>query len=223
VTHETAFALCNRSKAKKRIKELCVGLALILLAGIAMATPAQEKPKAAEGAPASFKPVVPLKVTLIFSEYDGDKKVLSLPYSFVVNADEHGSRQTTRVRSGMRIPIATGSVQSGGSNPSVNTQIQYLDIGTNLDCSGQPEDDGRYKLNFSVDRSSLALPGQTSSDKPEETIRGDASSVQDPPVRQFRTDFSVSLKDGQTVETVVATDPLSGHITRISVTATLVK
>src|SRR5712692_4822319 len=80
---------------------------------------AQEKPKAAE----EFKPitpVMPLKVQVVFSEFEGEKKVSSLPYMLFVNPDERTGSPESRVRMGLRVPIAVT-----GKEPS--TQFQYMD------------------------------------------------------------------------------------------------
>ena len=62
----------------------------------------QEKPKPAE----ELKPVTPLKVQVVLSEFDGEKKISSLPYTFFVNADERSARPQTNVRMGLRVPVA---------------------------------------------------------------------------------------------------------------------
>jgi hypothetical protein len=41
---------------------------------------------------------------VVFTEYDGEKKVSNLPYSFSVNADERRARPGSQLRSGARIP-----------------------------------------------------------------------------------------------------------------------
>ena len=44
-----------------------------------------------------------------------------------------------------------------------------------------------------------------------------------PLVRQFRTNESLLLKDGQTSENTLSTDPLNGHTMRVSVTINVLK
>lgn len=143
--------------------------------------------------------VTPLRVQVVFSEFDGEKKILSLPYSFTVNADERRARPGSQIRSGARIPIATGK-----------DQFTYLDVGTNVDCSASLQEDGRYKLQMILERSSLS---------PEAPSGGGSNPV----VRQFRTDINPILKDGQTVESIVSSDPLNGHVHHVSVTMNVVK
>jgi hypothetical protein len=140
--------------------------------------------------------VTPLRVQVVFAEFDGDKKVSSLPYSFTVNADERRVRPNSQVRNGVRVPVSTGK-----------DQYTYLDVGTNIDCSALQQDDGRFKLSMSIDRSSIAPDSQGGN----------------PVVRQFRAEINPVLKDGQTIESIVATDPINGHVYHVSVTLNLVK
>lgn len=142
---------------------------------------------------------IPLRVQLVFTEYDGDKKVTSLPYSFFVNAEERRARPNTQIRDGVRIAVPTGKDSA---------QYQYIDVGTNIDCSAQSQDDGRYKLILSLERSSFSQETSTSSL---------------PIIRTFRTEINPILKDGQTFEGVMATDPMNGHVYRVTVTLNVPK
>jgi hypothetical protein len=144
--------------------------------------------------------VTPLRIQVVFTEMEGDKKVSSLPYTFSVNADERRTRPSSQVRNGTRIPVAIDK-----------DKITYLDIGTNIDCSALLQDDGRYKLTMNMERSSIA------------TQDSNASAFTAPIVRQFRAEINPVLKDGQTIESIVATDPLNGHVYHVSVTLTVLK
>src|SRR5207249_10569543 len=82
---------------------------------------AQEKPKSEERA----KVPTPIKVQIIFTEYDGDKKVSSMPYTFTVISDEKlGGNYSTRLRTGIRVPIET---------EGKDQKMTYMDIGSNID------------------------------------------------------------------------------------------
>ena len=166
-----------------------------LLAVMAFRAVAQEpKPKPEPLTPS----VTPLRVQVVLAEYDGEKKVSSLPYSFTVNADERRARPGSLIRNGVRIPVITAK-----------DQFTYVDIGTNVDCSATLQEDGRYKLQMTLDRSSVS----------SESSGGSGTPV----IRQFRMDLNPVLKDGQTVESVASTDPLSGHVYRVSVTLNVLK
>ncbi|HUL15420.1 MAG TPA: hypothetical protein VLV88_05450 [Terriglobales bacterium] len=181
---------------KKRISLFALFLiAMLTCSQLAPMAVGQEKPKdsppAKSAEPASSP--IPLRIQVVFTEYDGDKKIVSLPYSFTVNADEHHARPDTQIRDGARLPISWNKDQN----------LQYLDIGTNIDCSAQTEGEGRYKLVLTVERSSASQ---------------ESSSTNGPVIRQFRAEMNPILRDGQTLESVMATDPVNGHVYRVSVT-----
>jgi hypothetical protein len=170
-------------------------LVMLVLAFSAVAT-AQEtaKPKPDEHTPA----VIPLRVQVVFSEYDGEKKVANLPYTFTVNADERRAKPGSQIRTGARIPVTTGK-----------DQFTYLDVGTNVDCSATLQDDGRYKLQMALERSSVSPDAQ--------------SAGSNPVLRTFRVDLNPVLKDGQSVESIASTDPINGHVYHVSVTLNVIK
>jgi hypothetical protein len=170
-------------------------LVMFVLAFSAVAT-AQEtaKPKPDEHTPA----VIPLRVQVVFSEYDGEKKVANLPYTFTVNADERRAKPGSQIRTGARIPVTTGK-----------DQFTYLDVGTNVDCSATLQDDGRYKLQMALERSSVSPDAQ--------------SAGSNPVLRTFRVDLNPVLKDGQSVESIVSADPMNGHVYHVSVTLNVIK
>jgi hypothetical protein len=87
--------------------------------------------------------------------------------------------------------------------------MTYIDVGTNVDCSATQQEDGRFKLQMTVERSSVLT----------DTPPGNAN----PSVRQFKAEMNPVLKDGQTVEAIVSTDPLTGHSYRVSVTLNVAK
>jgi hypothetical protein len=113
-----------------------------------------------------------------------------------VNADERRARPDTSIRDGVRAPFFTNKEQ---------TQWNYYDVGTNIDCSAQSEGDGRYKLVLSVERSSISQEATA------------------PVTRQFRAQMNPILRDGQTFESVMATDPVNGHVYRLTVTLNVPK
>jgi len=165
---------------------------------------AQEKPKADEHVKAS----TPIKVQIVFTEYDGDKKVSSMPYTFTVISDEYHGNYSTKLRTGIRVPIETDGKDQ---------KTTYLDIGTNIDCGIKAEDDGRFHLSLTFDRSTL-YPNKSTEGERLVTDPGGQ-----PLVRQFRSDETLILKDGQTSENLMSTDPLNGHTLRVSVTINVQK
>jgi len=168
-------------------KNVVVFFALLVVLSVAAAAQDSSKSTAGQKPDDHTPAVTPLRVQVVFTEYDGEKKVSNLPYSFSVNADERRARPGSQLRSGARIPITTGK-----------DQFTYIDIGTNIDCSATLQEDGRYKLQMALERSSIS---------PE----------------TFRIDMNPVLKDGQSLESIVSTDPLNGHVYHVNVTLSVAK
>lgn len=187
--------------------------AAIVLALVAMQASGQdaksaEPSRAAKSSvPDTSKNIVPLKVTVVFYEYDGEKKLSTLPYVLLVKADE--SRYVGKVRIGVKVPVWVGGKESA---------IQYQDVGSNLDCFAQVAEDGKYMLDLSLERSSIY---PNSSEYPAAS-KSDEQPHQ-PLVRQFRANLALMLRDGQTTQNTVATDPLNGHTVKVEVTLNVVK
>jgi hypothetical protein len=166
---------------------------------------AQDKPKTED----RVKVSTPVKVQIVFTEYDGEKKISSMPYAFTVISDEKvGGNYSTSLRTGIRVPIEL---------QSKDQKTTYLDIGTNIDCGIRTEDDGRFHVYLIFDRSALH-PNKSS-----EGERLVASPGGQPVIRQFRTSENLMLKDGQSSENLLSTDPLSGHTLRVTVTINVQK
>jgi hypothetical protein len=189
------------------------GRVLILLAVAAMvfALPAhaQEKPKPDERSTA----VTPLKIQIVFTEFEGDKKVKSLPYSMVFTAGTHREAEFAKLRIGSRVPVYVGK----------EGQFQYVDIGTNLDSRAEHLEDGRYGLRLSLERSWVQAEMHMPIDNPAGTAENKVVEFSQPVIGQYKTDVYLIARDGQTVETTVATDPLNGKQLKIEVTLTTPK
>jgi hypothetical protein len=140
-----------------------------------------------------------LRVDIVLTEYDGAKKISSLPYTIYTASGLHPSAS---LRMGVKVPVASGS----GS-------LSYMNVGTSIDCRAITLDDGSYDLSIFVDRSSIYTATQEQSES--QTIHASASQ---PVIRNFNTGFDVALHDGDTKEGTSATDPLNGHVLKISVT-----
>jgi hypothetical protein len=71
----------------KTLIYLCVlGAFCLPLQRVCAREKSQEKTKSEE----RTRPGIPIKVQIVLSEYDGDKKISSMPYSFVTLADDFG-------------------------------------------------------------------------------------------------------------------------------------
>jgi hypothetical protein len=168
------------------------------------------------------KAVIPVRVDVVLSRFDGDnKKTSSLPFSLYVNINEVRGSQNfgidfatrTSVRMGVDVPV--GSVTSTSTQGVTTTKPEYRSVGTNIDCGGVTLDDGRFKLALSITDSSIFTSDQNSRILPK---------VADPSAfRQFSTSNIVTLKDGQTLQFATATDKITGEILKVDVTVTTIK
>jgi hypothetical protein len=156
----------------------------------------------------------PLKVQVVWTEFDGDKKVKNLPYVFSVNAGSKDNYQFSKLRVGSKVPVHTGK----------DAALQYIDVGTNIDCRALQVDGGSFRLELVVERSWVESEVLV----PMPKTSGDGSSdsggqFKEPIIRQFRTEMGVALRDGQSTESTVATDPISGRVSKIEITLSVLK
>ena len=189
------------------------GFALAALGALVLISPqlfGQDKPK-----PDSRAPSTTLKLQVTFAEHEGEKKLASLPYTFFLQAaDLAPGSPWTKVRTGSRIPVYAG--KDGG--------MQYIDVGTNIDARGLASGDGRYDISLLLERSwvegDVLVPAAKLVGS---TAEGGPAQFKEPIIRQFKTELSLAMRDGQTVQTTQAADPLSGRVLTITVTLNVVK
>ena len=152
-------------------------------------------------------PETPVKVQIVISEFDGTQKISSLPYTLNMLGTEMRNRNQAHLRFGVRVPVTTGA-----------STFTYQDVGTNIDVLALQRDTGEYRLDLSVDRSSVTMPQKGTDWKP-----GDSNPSTEPLIRSFRDDFTVVVKNGQTVEGTSAVDPVTGHVLKVEITLTVLK
>jgi len=150
-----------------------------------------------------------LKISVTFTEFEGDKKVKSLPYTMVVVAD--GRSPKSVVKMGSRVPVYAGKEYG----------MQYVDVGTNIDCQASRTKDNKFDIRLSLERSwvegNVAVPVDPG------TSLQSSGQFPEPILRQFKSELSLALRDGQTVESSFATDPLSGKVFKAEVSLNIVK
>jgi hypothetical protein len=199
--------------------------ALVAIAGFGLFAPgliAQEKPN-----PASKTAAATLKISVLFSENEADKKVANLPYSFFVRAGELGpSSPWTKLRMGSRVPVATGTNASSGTGAAITplAQFQYIDVGTNIDARALTADEGRYELTLNLERSWVEGDVLLPADAPASpSATSSTHQFREPIIRQFKTELALSMHDGQSIQSTQATDPVSGRVLTVTVTMTVMK
>ena len=194
--------------------------AVLLLGVLSPFCSAQDKPKADDSQKTEVR-TTPVKVQIVFTEFEGDKKLKSLPYALYINAPDapewkSGSGSSwVKLRVGSRVPAYTGG-------PTGN--MTYLDVGTNIDARSAYTGEGRLLLVLNIERSwmegGVSVPVAKSDASAAETLSG---HFQEPIIRAFKSEFELKLREGQPIESIMATDPISGKVLKVDVSFTLVK
>ena len=192
------------------MKRAPIALCILTLLTGAIALHAQDRVKSEAKVPPAI-----LKVQVTITETEGEKKLVNLPYTFYMRAGEGGPASPwTKVRMGSRVPVYVG--KDGG--------MQYIDVGTNIDARGLAGEEGRYDLSLNLERSWVEGDVAVPVDRPlAQSTDGHSGQFREPVIRQFKTELALTMKDGQTMQSTVATDPLSGKVLAINVTMNVVK
>jgi hypothetical protein len=156
------------------------------------------------------KPLVPLKVQLVVSRYAADKKISSLPYTLWLTAND---TRMTVVRMGVQVPFVTTVSVKDGATSTPTQSYQYRDVGTNIDCNAKSQADGSYYLDIRLNDSSVSVDPKESAQSPKGV----------PAFRNFTSNFTILLKDGQSAQYASATDPVSGETLKVDVTLNVLK
>jgi hypothetical protein len=155
-------------------------------------------------------PDVPLRITVVFNEYDGSRKIASLPYVMPCKASIHND--TSQLKMGFRVPYKVKQ-----------DEIQFQDVGTHIDCRAAPPDErGGFMVRLGVNHMTVYSPPH-GSDGAAKWRPGDPLAA-DPVFGEIAAAMSdLLVHDGQTVEAATATDPVSGHVWKVEFTLNVVK
>ena len=171
----------------------------------------KEKDKDKPAAPAAASPArtpppsTALKIQIVLSRYQGEKKISSMPY----NLSAIPGRVAT-LRMGTRIPITMLAMTNVPKDAPAGGPIQYQDVGTNIDCTATQLEDGRFSLSLTVDDSSVY---------PDDP----AAPRGNPSFRSFRVNNALVLRNGETGQFTTATDKVTGETVKVDVTLTVLK
>ncbi|HYS26991.1 MAG TPA: hypothetical protein VEP46_15375 [Vicinamibacterales bacterium] len=201
---------------KTRAYSVVAAVALVIVAGVTLRAQEQsaQASASAQGAATAeqtrerrLASIVPLKVTIVLSKYQGEKKIASEPYELSLRTDGNNAsiRMATQMSAEPPPPAPPGAARPA---PRPNPF-------TNIDCSATSLDSGRYALTVTIEDSSIYEDNQRNADgsKTERTRS----------VRMFRTTNALVLRDGQSTEFTAATDKSSGEGIKAAVTLTVVK
>jgi len=189
------------------------GMALVLMAACfspfaASASPQEEKPgKLATASEEKQAPAV-YRVEYTVRELEEGKRLNARSYKVLVRLQDW-----SRIRVGSRIPYATGySGESSTSGTTTRpTQIQYQDVGINIDCRVKEQDDSGVVLETNFESSNLSQEGRN------------VGGVVNPIFRQVRAQAVAVVPLGKPTVIDVVDDVVSTHQYEIEVTVTQVK
>jgi hypothetical protein len=161
-----------------------------------MPMPAPRAPGQAQG------PTTTVKLQVVLSRYEGDKKISSFPYTLSLVPGVAGS-----LRAGAEVPVATTSMGAAGSTPSYTMQ----QVGSQVDATVTPTADGKYNLKLSVtDRWSVTGA---------QAAPGGVPNV--PSFRNMVSNSQVILSNGETMQFTSSADKASNETFKIDVTLTV--
>jgi hypothetical protein len=199
----------------KHVPALAMTIALGVTAGgvaraqqpAAPTAPAAAAP-AASPAPAKEQPV--LKVQVVISRYQGEKKLSSQPYTLSVTPNA----RVASIRMGLQVAVLSSPLVPATDGKTPPAAINYKDVGTSIDCLARSLDDGRFRLELTIDDSSLAPDDQS----PQPFVKGV------PQFRSFRIAGETAvLRDGQTTQLTTAAEKITGEVAKVDVTLNVIK
>lgn len=160
-------------------------------------------PKASARGP-NFDPGVPLKLQIVVSKYQEEKKVSSLPYTLSLGSNG----RSVSLRMGGEVPIVTSRSTQGPMT------INYRNVGTSIDCAASQLDGGRFSISLTLEDSSVY---------PDDQQTSSAKSGDQPSFSTFRASETMILRDGQTAQYTTAADKVTSLVTKVDVTLTVLK
>ena len=185
---------------------------------LAAALTASAAPLAAQDKPPAPPPppTVPTKVEVVLSRFQGEKKVASQPYLLMPTASPRGDGYAN-LRIGVDVPVGTKTTTrppEANREGQTVTSPQYQNVGTNIDCQVTSLADGRFQVRVSVTDSSIFNP-----DSPQKEGRPSESTA----IRTFQAGNTLTMRDGQTLLLIAATDKVTGELVKIEVTFSVLK
>jgi len=192
---------------RKSFQTLTFAITLLLsfgTSGIAQKNPEAEKPL--------------VKVEVVLSRYDGNRKISSLPYTLLATA----GGDPVSLRTGAQVAVASGP----GSNVTVDNKPvpswTYLDVGTSVDCNVAAPENGRFKVRVSLSDRSI-VERQAPQGAGGRGSVPNVNVIDAPTLRNFTYVNSILLKDGETKQFVAASDKVSADVVKVDVTLTVEK
>jgi hypothetical protein len=199
-------------------RRVALMLALMVAGGTAGLAGGQQASQAAKS------PLTALKLEVVISRFQGDRKTASLPFTLWPTSNGGG----VSLRMGVDVPVGTESVTNESSTPNrtsttatTSNHVDYRNVGTSIDCTVSNQffnnmvEDGRFVVDLRVQDSSVFTTGSD----PHPPLK-----VADPMAfRTFSMNNRLAMRDGQTQQFATATDKITGDVIKVDVTLTIVK
>jgi hypothetical protein len=200
---------------------------VVVIAGTRPQAAALQTP--AEAAPQ--KPGIPVRIDVVLSRSQAEKKVSSLPFALYMVApaivpgiDPRDNRRwsTQSVRMGVDVPVGTVARTNGGqntngtsTNSTTTTGPDYRNVGTSIDGRLSQTDDGAFSVDIRVQDTSIFTNDGSS---------GTQIRLADPMAfRTFTMNNVLTMRNGQTLPFAMATDKITGETLKVDVTVTVLK
>lgn len=184
---------------------------LVVLMGQTYGSPAIAQEPAKPVTAVKQTPVTALMVEVTVSRYLGEKRLSSTPYQVSVTPQHRAS-----LRMGGDVPVPSTTITPGqGDKPATTSaSYSYRSIGTYIDVTAENAAEGQYRFGLTIEDSSIYPPELS----PPSTKTTGASAF-----RTFKSTNTIVLRDGQSLDYVMATDRISGEVYRVGVKLTVVK
>lgn len=143
---------------------------------------------------------IPVKLQVVISTFEGDRKVSSMPYTLLATINGGDAS----FNSNLTVPIQGTTAGT----------VTYTNLGSSLRCTVTTDAAGfKVAMTFS-DRTVISNKATVAPGTP-------AGSVDSPIFHDVMFRGDVSLKDGETKQLLVAPDKVTGEVVKIDVTLTL--
>jgi hypothetical protein len=201
-------------------KKLVVIAATAALVWVSSAgSSAAQPPVPTPNPPPGVKPAqnIPLEVQVVISRYQGEKRVSSLPYVLSLKS-ANISRGGASLRLGSRVPLRVqmfAPTPAEGKPAAPMTQVNYENVGTNIDAGATALEDGRFEVTITVNESSVVTDPQD--------LKATPGMGDYPVFRSYQSTNTLFVKEGQTTQFTAASDRVSGEVVRVEVKLTVVK
>src|SRR5215469_3020438 len=136
------------------------------------------------------QPSTHLRIDFLLTEYNGQQKISSLPYTISMESGPENGPPIGGIRMGVKVPIAEGVVSQGQP-----TQFTYTNVGTDIDCRAKDRGDGSYDLALTINRSSVYAAAADATQTEAQTLRAVSTH---PVIQNFSTNFPLRIRDGET-------------------------